>query len=597
MPRPPASPSPPPISFAYTTGSFDYPHASTTSRPTLRTDIASATRHAASPSLERPQEPPAPSRLDRASRRGRFLSPELAHLPSMRPPTANPNRPRATPSERYLRRSQARIRDQRSADMDSVPDFASLLSDMPGNDPFAPSHPRPPPSLRARSPTVEVNSERRNKRRKLQHDTQEKNEYTCYKYGYKGQVVPGRLRMEIFSCDGGEHRRDNSPGLYRVQNVLRNDKSVYCSERSQCNLLLKHMGEASFALEKVVIRAPDRGFNAPVQEGLVFVSMSADELLPGTAAYCMQYESQSPARSPSPVSPSADDGSEDEQLSLREAMNDPRIWQHMSQAQQATREEAVERIENLRRRRDEMLQAVESRSSSLLFPGSMRIGADMLDDARAERQRQRRSDPERRRILRQMVEHEEEQDVDNCDHAADESYNSAVGMSAPTPPPFTVTTATEEEESDSNEEISSAAILADRLRRESRWRPDSDEEDDGRYTPPLGSLRLPSALDYSTYGEWRERRERYMEPIRATRVATPSRIDAPTATDGLIHPHARFFIAKNKNKITIKFTPAISGKHVLLKLWSPKHDGNIDIESVQFYGYSGPRFFPATQPR
>jgi hypothetical protein len=38
-----------------------------------------------------------------------------------------------------------------------------------------------------------------------------------------------------------------------------------------------------------------------------------------------------------------------------------------------------------------------------------------------------------------------------------------------------------------------------------------------------------------------------------------------------------------------------SGRNILLKLWSPMHDGNIDIESVQFHGFSGPRFFPATQ--
>jgi hypothetical protein len=43
-------------------------------------------------------------------------------------------------------------------------------------------------------------------------------------------------------------------------------------------------------------------------------------------------------------------------------------------------------------------------------------------------------------------------------------------------------------------------------------------------------------------------------------------------------------------------TECSSGRHVLLKLWSPMHGGNIDIESVQFYGYSGPRFFPAAQP-
>lgn len=178
---------------------------------------------------------------------------------SRRPPTAHPNRPRATPSERYLRRSQDRIRAQRLAELDSSTEMIDSLHDNAMANPFYLSN----SYTRPRSPVVEINSERRNKRRKLDHDHSAANEYTCYKYGYKGQVVPGRLRMEIVSCDGGEHRRDNPPGLYRVQNVLRNDKSVYCSESSQCNLLLKHIGEAAFALEKIVIRAPDRGFTAP----------------------------------------------------------------------------------------------------------------------------------------------------------------------------------------------------------------------------------------------------------------------------------------------------------------------------------------------
>jgi hypothetical protein len=69
--------------------------------------------------------------------------------------------------------------------------------------------------------------------------------------------------MEIVSYDGGEYGNHNACGLYPIENVLKNDKSVYCSERPRCNLLLKHVGEAPFTLEKVVIRAPDRGFTAP----------------------------------------------------------------------------------------------------------------------------------------------------------------------------------------------------------------------------------------------------------------------------------------------------------------------------------------------
>jgi len=450
--------------------------------------------------------------------------------------------------------------------MDSPSDMLDSLSDLPISNPFTvPSFTQ----SRARSPIVQVNSERRHKRRKLQHDISGAPEYTCFKYGHKGQVVSGRLRMEIVSCDGGEHRRDNPPGLYRVQNVLRNDKSVYCSESSQCNLLLKHIGEAPFALEKVVIRAPDRGFTAPVQEGLVFVSMSADDLLTGTSAYNLRYDNRSPLVSPTPSSPTEDN----EHISLREALEDPSLWQY---SRQGTQEDMEERIENLRLR-SERLNA-ES--------------ADLISSLR--------SDSERRRILRQMVEHEDEADGENCEHAGEESYSGPAGVSAPTPPPFTVTTAaSEEESSDSNEEQPSAAIMADRLRRESRWRPDSDDDDD-EIVPRLGPLRRAPALDYSTYGEWQERRERYLQPIRASRVAAPSRIEPSEPspdTDVLIPPHARFFIAKNKNKITIKFHPAISGRYVLLKFWSPKHDGNIDIESVQLHGYSGPRYFPAVQPR
>lgn len=283
MPRPPSSPSPspPPASFSFTGGGFDFPHASTSPPSVSRTATTSASRSALRPQAQHTPalhdaeaSPRATTRRTRnATRRGslhRIFGPprdsDAVDNLSRRPPTANPNRPRATPSERYLRRSQARIREQRSADMDSPSDMLDSLSDLPITNPFTvPSFTQ----SRARSPIVQVNSERRHKRRKLQHDISGVPEYTCFKYGHKGQVVSGRLRMEIVSCDGGEHRRDNPPGLYRVQNVLRNDKSVYCSESSQCNLLLKHIGEAPFALEKVVIRAPDRGFTAPYVSPLI----------------------------------------------------------------------------------------------------------------------------------------------------------------------------------------------------------------------------------------------------------------------------------------------------------------------------------------
>jgi hypothetical protein len=206
-----------------------------------------------------------PRRVPRSTRRGtlhRLFGPprdsDAVDNLSRRPPTANPNRPRATPSERYLRRSSARIREAR-ADMESAADLLDSLSDIPLNNPFT----FPNAHTRPRSPVLETDR-RQTKRRKLEHTVSHKPEYDGFKYGYKGQVVQGRLKMEILSCDGGEYYdKDHPLGLHNVRNVLKNDSSVYCSESSRCNLILKHIGDTPFTLEKMVIRAPDRGFTAP----------------------------------------------------------------------------------------------------------------------------------------------------------------------------------------------------------------------------------------------------------------------------------------------------------------------------------------------
>lgn len=51
------------------------------------------------------------------------------------------------------------------------------------------------------------------------------------------------------------------------------------------------------------------------------------------------------------------------------------------------------------------------------------------------------------------------------------------------------------------------------------------------------------------------------------------------------------------SKMTIRFDPPLSGKYILLKLWSPRALGNIDIERISAYGYAGVRFFPRVETR
>jgi hypothetical protein len=105
---------------------------------------------------------------------------------------------------------------------------------------------------------------RRNKRRKLDQDSI--NTGYAFHYGYKGQVVPGRLRMGISEEDGG-YTKDAQGGFptmsYKPENVLRNDQSVYCTIRDKCNLLLEHVDLKPFTLTELVIKTPEKGFTAP----------------------------------------------------------------------------------------------------------------------------------------------------------------------------------------------------------------------------------------------------------------------------------------------------------------------------------------------
>ncbi|KAH7122419.1 hypothetical protein B0J11DRAFT_531457 [Dendryphion nanum] len=582
MPRPPpASPSPPPtaFNFTYMSGNFDYPNASSSPPPPSR-GLAAIDQYPSyyverrhltdrsSPPADNEHATSMPPRRPRVVRQ--FRRPLMEDLErhdrdsdSLRPPlpaSLNAARPRATPSERYLRRSHARLREQRFSDLHPSTSMSISSDDFPNRNPFLAAT----SALRARSPPADPEASRRTKRRKLDHEHTRASPYDGFRYGYKGQVVTGRLKMEIVSCDGGEYEKHGPSGLsYPIQNVLKNDTSVYCSERSRCNLLLKHIGEMPFTLEKVVIRAPDRGFTAPVQEGLIFVSMSSNHLINSTSSYQIEYGHSSARTSPAPSSHA------EPQFSLREALDDPSIWENSRQGLQEAMEEQIERL-RLRGRRSEYATTARARHE--------RRNAGQEDD--------------------------EDSYVDHCDFPT-EDYAHPAGVSAPTPPPFTISTETETE-SDSNEELPSPAIMADRLRRESRWRPESDEEGDEhayRY-PPLRRAYNLSSLDDNFTEQRRRIPDRYpgetaREPLRASRLRTPSRIEpkeSMTESDSLITPHAKFFIAKHKNKITIKFHPAVSGKFILLKLWSPTQDGNIDIESVQFHGYSGPRFFPSSQP-
>lgn len=124
-----------------------------------------------------------------------------------------------------------------------------------------------PPHFSRRASTTDASSDadesrpRHAKRRKLHHDDYEPP--SAFKYGYYGQVEPGKLRLELESCDGDTFRDEHSNVSLGPENILKHDKSVYCSRASRCNIILRHHDFSTFCLDKLHIVAPENGFTAP----------------------------------------------------------------------------------------------------------------------------------------------------------------------------------------------------------------------------------------------------------------------------------------------------------------------------------------------
>ncbi|KAK7207896.1 hypothetical protein BZA70DRAFT_272455 [Myxozyma melibiosi] len=112
---------------------------------------------------------------------------------------------------------------------------------------------------------------------------------------------PATLSMKMIYCDGGWHG-DN----YLPENVLLRDSSVYCAQKSKCNMILRHSSHKPFTLHSITIKAPTTGYTCPVQQGLIFVSMNKDDLLPRTKYHDQQIDNLAESQTQLPVSSSVE---------------------------------------------------------------------------------------------------------------------------------------------------------------------------------------------------------------------------------------------------------------------------------------------------
>lgn len=342
-------------------------------------------------------------------------------------------------------------------------------------------------------------------------------------YGYRGQVVPGPLRMEIVFCDGGLH--DYGKDKYRPENVLRNDLSVYCTRISKCDLVLRHEGGAPFSLSKLVIKAPETGFTAPIQEGMVFVAMDLEGLILKASRYTIRESlsvSPNSSRSSSPPSP-------DLQPDRYPAMNS------------TTRgETGLPRPPSRRRTEDGTDRVIPP-------PVSTSAYTDSGPSWQSPSSRVRNSGVVPAAPLnltpRELL-----------DEATGGNLNSNIQSFQPS---FNVSVDCDNHSDDDEEEESSEATLADRYYRDRIPSPhdSSDEVEDpdlAHYIYRSGVRRLQGPAGTRRHG-------RRLAPRRIQIEDPPATEDGSQARDGpeVLVPHATIFIEKRKSMVNVKFDPPV----------------------------------------
>ncbi|KAJ5466696.1 hypothetical protein N7539_009425 [Penicillium diatomitis] len=449
------------------------------------------TRSESTASFSIPRPPPVESVPSRSTRRALWDSQQTGSgsgTDNNLNTNSDPSRP--TTTYRSLRRRTVRP-DLRSA---------SNLTDPVS---FPPLMPQSASSSSGRD------SQGRLKRRKLDADDNSEG-LRGFNYGHKGQVVPGPLKMEILSCDGGTFDPEGDSGF--PENVLLNDQSVYCTKSSRCNIVLRHRGEAPFCLRKLVIKAPRTGFDSPIQEGMVFVSMAADDMLARTTQYQIQYSHTRRRR-----------------RYRRSGLQPSQEYFNSYQAPVQPSEQGS-------------LTAPATNSSSELVPSGLDGSAPQSH-------------------IRLTIDYDENSDDQSFANHDDDEGPSVMELE---------TVAEDEDEC-----LESSDSTSD------------DEDLDDSTTGSVYRRRV------ELQRQQRRRLASLVNPLPHP-SSTSSTAGAESSSNGeIMKPHARFFIEREKSMVSIRFDPPLSGRYILIKLWSPRSDGNIDIQSIIAHGFAGPRFFPS----
>ncbi|CAK7213244.1 hypothetical protein SCUCBS95973_001735 [Sporothrix curviconia] len=474
-------------------------------------------------------------------------------------------------------------------------------------------------SRREPSRTTE-DSGRVSKRRKLDAEKTGAPSYTAFRYGRYGQVEPGALTMEIVSCDGGLYSGGSS---YAAENILKNDNSVYCTKGNRCNIVLQHQGCTTFSLKELIIKAPGRNYSSPVKAGMVYLSMSKDELLraeqynandrnmsdaaldQAVQEVCARASSSSPlldylssdtfrsmgARIMVGNSTDNSDATRERQIQdMRRLVETAResLMQDAARAQQSTGQDTTTQL-------GFVVLTECSDDEDYAVPGATSRDRDPTDLEWRWSPTPLRNRPRRRlpvydestplgthlswEVSRYRDNDDDEDDEDEDDEANEdedeEDYTDAYQLDLGNP-----TASSPDSLPNESEDAPTAARSRAGHSHHSRDRANSRS---GGHGFGGGASATDSINRAPLHG-------------RTSTLSTRSLSSRPTSL-----PHAEFHIEPGKNKCTIVFDPPVTARYILLKMWNPSVDyddnSNIDIQGVVAKGFAGPRYFPAMELR
>ncbi|KAK5104499.1 hypothetical protein LTS08_002389 [Lithohypha guttulata] len=451
-------------------------------------------------------------------------------------------------------------------------------------------------AARTRQASVELDLEappmregRYPKRRKLDDGTFDEARQ-CPEYGLDGSLRPGNLQMKVLCAGNSYDARSTSDEIAKLNLWAADNSDVFRSKRRRCTILMKHQGGWPFSLSKLVVKIPKDDYDSMPLQGMVFIAMTDDKLLEKTSHYdslepvsypvqrLRAYDSYRPSQDYLP-----------RPRSLFGAPSHVRPMPRPHDAQWCDSNNFDEPVTiGLVEGFDTTVETVLEESSDVLSsPRSPRPWHDPDHEytrrqyaLRAETYRPNYAAEERRRIRAAAYAEAAEQSRASTTPSDSEDEDVPLYRGVPS------------SQRELNEaEYRQQVILEEMRERRNRgdgftyhWTRYDNDGDTASHDHEVAGAQAASRSTNHTSSK--------RLPTTNEMTQNRSALSGSDDNDQKILPHARFQMVKQGGGISINFEPAISGKYILVKLWTRCPHSCVTVQGVVPYGYAGLRQLP-----